>query len=82
MARKAGLGADLVVQTAFGDSGKTTFFIASEDDFNRHAARISAEDEVKIMKRINCRSATMEGLHHGLRHSVGPLMTEVVGVWS
>ena len=28
-ARKAGLGTDLVVQTPYGDSGRTTFFVAS-----------------------------------------------------
>ncbi|MBY3115117.1 biotin carboxylase [Rhizobium laguerreae] len=78
-ARKAGLGADLVVQTAFGDSGKTTFFIASKDDYNRHAAKISAENEVKIMKRINCRSATIEACATASGTLVAPLMTEVVG---
>ncbi|MBY3003743.1 biotin carboxylase [Rhizobium leguminosarum] len=78
-ARKAGLGADLVVQTAFGDSGKTTFFIASEDDYNRHAAQIAAEDEVKIMKRINCRSATIEGCTTASGTLVVPLMTEIIG---
>ncbi|NKM23117.1 biotin carboxylase [Rhizobium laguerreae] len=78
-ARKAGLGADLVVQTAFGDSGKTTFFIASEDDYNRYAAKISAEDEVKIMKRINCRSATIEACATASGTLVAPLMTEIVG---
>ncbi|RVE91812.1 biotin carboxylase [Sinorhizobium meliloti] len=78
-ARKAGLGADLVVQTAFGDSGRTTFLIASEDDYNRHAAEISAEEEVKIMKRVNCRSATMEACTTASGTLVGPLMTEVVG---
>ncbi len=78
-ARKAGLGADLVVQTAFGDSGKTTFFIASEDDYNRHAAKISAENEVKIMKRINCRSATIEACTTASGTLVAPLMTEIVG---
>ncbi|NKJ71962.1 biotin carboxylase [Rhizobium leguminosarum bv. viciae] len=78
-ARKAGLGTDLVVQTAFGDSGKTTFFIANEDDYNRHAAIISAEEEVKIMKRINCRSATIEGCTTASGTLVGPLMTEIVG---
>lgn len=51
LGRKAGIGTDLVVQTAFGDSGHTTFFIASEEDYNRHADEIAAEDEVKIMKR-------------------------------
>ncbi|MBY2925971.1 biotin carboxylase [Rhizobium leguminosarum] len=78
-ARKAGLGADLVVQTAFGDSGKTTFFIASEDDYNLHAAKISAEDEVKIMKRINCRSATVEACTTASGTLVAPLMTEIIG---
>ncbi|NKK60573.1 biotin carboxylase [Rhizobium leguminosarum bv. viciae] len=78
-ARKAGLGTDLVVQTAFGDSGKTTFFIANEDDYNRHAAEISAENEVKIMKRINCRSATIEACTTASGTLVTPLMTEVVG---
>ena len=35
---KAGLGHDLVLQSAFGDSGHTTFFIKSEADFNKHKA--------------------------------------------
>ena len=33
LAGGAGLGDDLVVQTPYGDSGQTTFFIASEDDW-------------------------------------------------
>ncbi|MBX5020829.1 biotin carboxylase [Rhizobium lentis] len=78
-ARNAGLGTDLVVQTAYGDSGKTTFFIANEDDYNRHAAKISAEDEVKIMKRINCRSATIEACTTASSTLVAPLMTEIIG---
>ncbi|EYR78108.1 biotin carboxylase [Shinella sp. DD12] len=78
-AKKAGIGKDLVVQTAFGDSGHTTFFIASEEDYNRHAAEISAEDEVKIMKRIKCRGATMEACTTASGTLVGPLLTEVVG---
>src|SRR5665213_1545672 len=56
-AKLAGIGTDLVVQTAFGDSGHTTFFVANEADYNRHAKEIQAEREVKIMKRINCRGA-------------------------
>lgn len=47
-----GLGTDLVVQTAFGDSGHTTFFIASGEDYEKHAEEIAAESEVKIMKRL------------------------------
>lgn len=73
------LGKDLVVQTAFGDSGHTTFFIASEADYNRHAEDIIAEDEVKIMKRVNVRGSALEACvtRHGT--IVGPLMTELIG---
>ena len=78
-AKKAGIGSDLVVQTAFGDSGHTTFFIANEKDYDRHAKDIRPENEVKIMKRINCRGATMEACATKSGTLVGPLLTEVVG---
>lgn len=78
-ARTAGIGSDLVVQTAFGDSGHTTFFIANEDDYRRHAEDLAREDEVKIMKRIKCRGATMEACATRSGTLVGPLLTEVVG---
>jgi D-alanine-D-alanine ligase-like ATP-grasp enzyme len=78
-ASKAGIGKDLVVQTAFGDSGHTTFFIANEQDYRRHAEELAKEDEVKIMKRINCRGATMEACATRSGTLVGPLLTEVVG---
>ncbi|MDA1164787.1 MAG: biotin carboxylase [Planctomycetota bacterium] len=73
------LGEDVVIQTAFGDSGHTTFFISSEDDWNKHADEIVADPEVKIMKRIRCRGAAQEACvtRHGT--IVGPLMTELVG---
>jgi len=75
----AGLGPDLVVQLPFGDSGATTFFISSEDDYRPHADKIAAQAEVKVMKRIRCRQTTIEGCvtRHGTL--VGPLMTEMVG---
>ncbi|MFC3284974.1 biotin carboxylase [Litchfieldella rifensis] len=73
------LGNDLVVQTAFGDSGHTTFFIASEDDYYKHAEEIEAEPEVKIMKRINCRGSAIEACATRCGTVVGPLMTELVG---
>lgn len=78
-AKKAGIGSDLVVQTAFGDSGHTTFFIANEKDYDRHAKDIQSENEVKIMERINCRGATMEACATKSGTLVGPLLTEVVG---
>lgn len=75
----SGLGEHLVIQTAFGDSGHTTFFISTEDDWNKHAAEIIADPEVKIMKRIRCRGSAQEACvtRHGT--IVGPLMTELVG---
>jgi hypothetical protein len=79
LAKTADLGDDLVVQTAFGDSGHTTYFIKSEEDYQKHAAEIAREPEIKVMKRIRCRQAAIEGCvtRHGT--IVGPLMTELVG---
>ena len=42
IANNAGLGDDLVVQTPYGDSGKTTFFIASRSDWERVPERSPA----------------------------------------
>lgn len=73
------LGDDLVVQTAFGDSGHTTFFISTEEDFRKHEQEILEAPELKIMKRIRCRGSAIEACvtRHGT--IVGPLMTELVG---
>ena len=75
----AGIGTDLVIQTAFGDSGHTTFFIKSEDDWKEHEEEILAEPKVKIMKRINCRQAAIEACTTKAGTIVGPSMTEIVG---
>jgi len=77
MTRK--LGPDLVVQTAFGDSGHTTFFISTEADWKRHSADIVDAGEAKIMKRIRCRGAAIEACATRQGTVVGPLMTELVG---
>jgi hypothetical protein len=79
LCEKHGLGNDIVIQTAFGDSGHTTFFIKNEADFNKYARDIVGESEVKIMKRINCRGATMEACATRSGTLVGPLLTEVIG---
>jgi biotin carboxylase len=73
------LGNDLVVQTPFGDSGHTTFFITNEEDFKKHEKEMVEEKELKIMKRINCHGAAIEACvtRHGT--IVAPLMTELVG---
>lgn len=73
------LGDDLVVQTAFGDSGHTTFFISNESDFEKHAEDITSAPEVKVMKRIRCRGAALEACVTRRGTIVGPLMTELVG---
>lgn len=73
------LGSELVIQTPFGDSGHTTFFISNEAQFKKHEEEIIKEDEVKIMKRIRCRGSAIEACvtRHGT--IVAPLMTELVG---
>jgi biotin carboxylase len=79
LARGGGLGEDLVVQSPYGDSGRTTFFIKTRRDWDKAAKTIAAEDEVKVMRRLNCRSTAIEATitRHGT--IVGPLMTELIG---
>ena len=79
LAAAAGLGNDLVLQSAFGDSGHTTFFIKNEADFRKHASGIVGKGEIKIMKRIRCLSSAIEACVTKRGTIVGPLMTELVG---
>jgi biotin carboxylase len=78
LAASTGLGDDLVVQTPYGDSGKTTFFIRGERDWDRYAGDVATQ-ELKVMKRINCRAAAVEAAltRHGT--VVGPVMTDLTG---
>jgi biotin carboxylase len=78
LADSAGVGDDLVVQTPYGDSGKTTFFIRGQRDWDRYASDM-ADQELKVMKRINVRAAAVEAVltRHGT--VVGPLMTDLTG---
>lgn len=78
LADRARLGADLVVQTPYGDSGKTTFFVASRADWDRDADLMAAE-ELKVMKRIRNKAAAVEAVitRHGT--VVGPFMTDLTG---
>ena len=79
LAADAGLGRDLVLQSAYGDSGHTTFFIKSEKDFRAHQSEIVGKGEIKIMKRIRCRGSAIEACATRNGTIVGPLMTELVG---
>jgi hypothetical protein len=77
-AARAGLGSDLVIQTPYGDSGKTTFFISGEADWQRHRADIQDQD-VKVMKRINHRPVAVEAVLTRRGTVVGPFMSELTG---
>lgn len=75
---EAGLGRDLVIQLPYGDSGKTTFFIANEADWDEHAAELTGQ-AAKIMKRIDNNAFAVEAVitRHGT--IVGPFMTDLTG---
>ena len=78
LSSNARLGKDLVVQTPYGDSGRTTFFIKSEDDWNKNAAELIKEP-LKVMRRINHLPGTVEAV--ATRHGtlVGPMQTDITG---
>ncbi|WP_299668464.1 biotin carboxylase [uncultured Ruegeria sp.] len=78
VAESKGLGTDLVVQTPYGDSGRTTFFIKSKRDWEKYSAKI-VDQQLKIMKRIDHIPGAIEGC--ATRHGtlVGPVMTDITG---
>ncbi|NAZ15092.1 biotin carboxylase [Glutamicibacter soli] len=78
LADEAGLGDDLVVQTPYGDSGKTTFFITSKETWEQNAKNMIGE-QLKIMKRINNRPVAVEAVLTSCGTVVGPLLTELAG---
>lgn len=74
------LGDALVVQLPYGDSGRTTYFIRCEQDYDRVAEHICSEDQVKVMREIRCQSSAIEAVTTANGTFVGPLLTELVGV--
>jgi biotin carboxylase len=78
LARSGALGDDLVVQAPYGDSGRTTFFIASGPDWDEHAEALVGTD-LKVMRRINHFPGTVEAV--ATRHGtvVGPIQTDITG---
>ena len=78
LASAAKLGKDLVVQTPYGDSGRTTFFIKSEADWKKNED-ILVKEQLKVMRRINHLPGTLEAV--ATRHGtlVGPLQTDITG---
>ncbi len=79
LAHSADLGDDLVIQDAYGDAGSGTFFVRGPRDWERCAADLTAQQEVKVMKRIRNVEVCIEGVvtRHGT--IIGPAMTSLVG---
>ena len=80
LAQEAGLGEHWVVQTPYGDSGKTTFFIANAAEYIAVADKIEGEACVKVMRRVNCTGAAIEACATRWGTFVGPLLTELIGI--
>jgi biotin carboxylase len=78
LASENGLGDDLVVQTPYGDSGKTTFFIGDTGAWDRYAEELAGQ-ELKVMRRISNVEIAVEAsiTRHGT--IVGPFMTSLIG---
>lgn len=80
---KAGLGTDLVLQTAYGNSGETTYFVQSREDFDRVARNVTGTlataPEVKVMKRINHVPLAVDAIVMPGGTAVGPILSEVTG---
>ena len=77
-AESSGLGSRLVVQLPYGDSGRTTFFINSAEDWDQHAEVLTAVD-LKVMKNIRHLPGTVEAC--ATRHGtlVGPVQVDLTG---
>ncbi len=78
LAKEAGLGVDLVVQTPYGDSGRTTFFVKSAEDWDRYRDDLATQ-ELKVMRRIRPFEVCVEAVitRHGTL--VGPYVASLVG---
>jgi biotin carboxylase len=80
LAAGSGLGQDLVVQMPYGDSGKTTFFIKTQADWDSCAAKEPlADNELKVMRRIDHRAIAVEAVLTRCGTLVGPLMNDITG---
>ncbi|VAW61406.1 POSSIBLE CARBOXYLASE [hydrothermal vent metagenome] len=77
--KKHQLGNDVVIQTAYGDSGKTTFFVSNEEDYHEAAETIEAQDKVKVMQHIQCLQVAMEACATRQGTYIGPILTEIIG---
>lgn len=74
------LGNDLVIQSQFGSSGLSTFFIDTERAFEENKSYLITGTQMKIMKRIKCHQFTIDACATRLGTIIGPLMTELIGL--
>jgi biotin carboxylase len=78
LAASADLGDDLVVQTPYGDSGRTTFFVRGQADWDKDAEDLASQ-ELKVMRRIRPYEVCVEAVitRHGT--IVGPYVASLIG---
>lgn len=77
-AEAAGLGERLVIQLAYGDSGRTTYFVSSREDFDRVAGSIVGP-EIKAMRYIEHQPLAAEAVITRSGTVVGPVLREITG---
>jgi D-alanine-D-alanine ligase-like ATP-grasp enzyme len=77
-AESAGLGSELVIQLPYGDSGRTTYFVASREDYDRVASEIVGS-QIKVMRRINHEPLAAEAIITRAGTVVGPVLREITG---
>ncbi|HUH52533.1 MAG TPA: hypothetical protein VLZ31_00600 [Microbacteriaceae bacterium] len=75
---REGLGQDLVIQSDHGEAGLGTYFVDSEDSFEKHKDQI-INKKVKIMKRVNHRSLAVDAVVTREGVIVGPLLQDIIG---
>lgn len=83
-AEAAGLGDDLVVQLPYGDSGRTTYFISSREDYEAVATNLTGEGggstpQIKVMRYINHQPLAAEAIITRAGTIVGPVLREITG---
>ena len=82
-AEAGGLGDSLVIQLPYGDSGRTTYFVNSREDFDKIAGEISGAGNsaptIKVMRYINHQPLATEAVITSAGTVVGPVLREITG---
>ena len=74
----SGLGDDLVVQTPYGDSGRTTYFVRDRAGWDAKAEQLASQD-LKVMRRIRPREVCVEAVITRRGTLVGPFVASLIG---